>query len=159
MRPRRVAAAVCCLLALGGAATASARIVPQRSIKGVRLASSERDVRKRLGRPAHTVTRKYELMGKARLLDYGNTSILVRAASSRVVSITTTSRRERTSRGVGVGSTRAAVRSKVRGARCRNERGYDHCWVGIWVPGRRITDFALSKRGRVTRVTVGYVID
>jgi hypothetical protein len=146
-------------LALLAGSMATARIVPQRGMKGIRLAMTEREVRQKLGRPDRTVARRYEIMGRARLLVYGRTSVLLRAASSRVVSIQTTSRRERTSRGVGVGSTQAAVRRRVRGARCRTERGYRHCWVGTWLIGRRITDFAISRRGRVTRVTVGYVID
>ena len=38
------------------------------------------------------------------------------------------------------------------------ESGYRHCFVGTWQPGRKVSDFSIA-HGRVTRVTVGYVID
>ena len=70
----------------------------------------------------------------------------------------TRSANERTSVGIGVGSTRAQVKARVPAVRCLKEFGYDHCYVGAWKPGRVITDFALAG-GKVTRVTIGYVID
>ena len=65
---------------------------------------------------------------------------------------------ERTARGVGVGSTEGEVRAKVAGVRCRTESGFRHCFVGRFLPGRRITDFHI-RRGRVTSVEVGFVVD
>ena len=44
------------------------------------------------------------------------------------------------------------------GVRCRTESGFRHCFVGRFLPGRRVTDFRI-KAGRVTSVDVGFVID
>ena len=49
-------------------------------------------------------------------------------------------------------------RAKVRGVHCRTESGFRHCFVGRFLPGRRVTDFRI-KLGRVTSVQVGFVID
>lgn len=76
----------------------------------------------------------------------------------RVTNITTTGRRERTSRGVGVGSTERAVRTRVRNVRCETVAGSRSCHVGSFRPGRRVTDFKI-RRGRVYEVVIGFVID
>ena len=45
-------------------------------------------------------------------------------------------------------------------SRCRTEFGFRHCFVGSFMPGRRVTDFFISRAtGRVTEVVVGLVID
>ena len=75
-----------------------------------------------------------------------------------MTAVWTTGTKERTARGIGVGSTRAQVLLLVPGARSESQAGYVHCVVGSFEPGRRVTDFRLSN-GRVTRVTVGFVID
>ena len=79
-------------------------------------------------------------------------------AGGNVTQLDTLSTRERTTTGVGVGSTRAEVAARVAGVRCLEEFGYNHCYVGTWKPGRVITDFAI-KNGRVSRISIGYVID
>ena len=75
-----------------------------------------------------------------------------------VTAILTTSASERTAAGVGVGSTEGQVRAKVAGVRCRTEAGFRHCFVGRFLPGKRVTDFRI-KRGRVTSVQVAFVLD
>jgi hypothetical protein len=129
-------------------------------MKGIRLGMSVREVRDRLGAPDKIAFRRDEIQGRIRIYAYG----LTRASFSpgdgaRVNSISTTSRHERTSRGVGVGSRRAVVAGKVPGVRCRVEFGTDHCSIGTFAPGRRVTDFLIGTNGRVLRVTVGFVID
>lgn len=76
----------------------------------------------------------------------------------RATSVATRSPAQRTAAGVGVGSTEARVTADVPGVRCVTDGGLRHCYVGVWRPGRKITDFTIRK-GRVTRVTVGFVID
>jgi hypothetical protein len=75
-----------------------------------------------------------------------------------VTNVSTTRRSERTARGVGVGVTEAIVRARVSGIRCRTEVETRHCFVGSFLPGRRVTDFFIG-HGRVVRVNVGFVID
>ena len=130
----------------------------QRSMKGIRLGMTVREVRDRLGAPDRISFRSDELQGRVRVYAYG----LTRASFSpggRVNSISTTSRHERTSRGIGVGSARSQVARKVPGVRCRLEFATDHCYVGSFDPGRRVTDFLIDANGRVRRVTIGFVID
>lgn len=150
-------AAVASLLLL--AASASATIVPQRGMKGVRLDMTDRQVRDRLGRPDRIVFRRDQIIGRTKVYHYGRTTFLFTVERPRVLDIATTSPKERTSRGIGVGSSEAAVRAKVPRVRCKTEFGYHHCYVGTWLPGRRVTDFAISRTGRVKRVTIGFVID
>jgi hypothetical protein len=140
---------------------AQARIVVQQSIKGIRLGRTVSQVRARLGPPDRIVFRRDPIQGRVRVYAYGLTraSFSPGDASARVNVITTRSRRERTARGVGVGSRRAQVAARVRGVRCRVEFGVDHCFVGSFVPGRRVTDFRIGPTGRVRSVTVGFVID
>jgi len=140
---------------------AQARIVPQRGIKGIRLGMTVSQVRARLGPPDRIVFRRDPIQGRVRVYAYGLThaSFSPGNASARVNGITTTSRRERTTRGVGVGSRRAQVAARVRGVRCRVEFGVDHCFIGSFLAGHRVTDFRIGPTGRVRSVTVGFVID
>ena len=140
---------------------AQARIVPQRGIKGIRLGMTVSQVRARLGPPDRIVFRRDPIQGRVRVYAYGLThaSFSPGDASARVNDITTTSRRERTTRGVGVGSRRTQVAAKVRGIRCRVEFGVDHCFIGSFLAGHRVTDFRIGPTGRVRSVTVGFVID
>lgn len=79
-------------------------------------------------------------------------------SGARVTSLRTTAFRERTARGAGRGSTEAQVRSRVPGVRCRTEFGFRHCFLGRFLPGRVVTDFHI-RRGRVSLVVIGYVLD
>ena len=147
-------------LLLLSAAPAQARIVPQQGMKGIRLGMSVREVRDRLAAPDKIAFKHDEIQGRVRVYAYG----LTRASFSpgddaRVNAISTTSRHERTSRGIGVGSSRALVARRVPGVHCHVELGIDHCYVGSFDPGKRVTDFLIGPGGRVRRVTVGFVID
>jgi hypothetical protein len=147
------------VLAVGGA-PAQAKIVPQQGMKGIRLGMTVRQVRDRLGAPDKVIFRHDEIQGRIRIYAYGLTrASFSPGADARVNTISTTSRQERTSRGVGVGSARTQVARKVPAVRCRVEFGTDHCYVGSFNPGRRVTDFLFGPSGRVRRVTVGFVID
>jgi hypothetical protein len=150
----RVATALVILLA--GAAAASAAIVPQRGIAGVRLTMTRAQVRAVLGAPA-TVGHGRNEFGSFTVYRYRGLRVIFQG-NRTVNAILTTRATERTAKGVGVGSTEGQVRAKVAGVRCRTESGFRHCFVGRFLPGRRVTDFRI-RRGRVTSVQVAFVLD
>ena len=148
------------LIALAAPSAASASVVPQRSIASIELSMTRAQVEKRLGTPERVRRPRSEIFGRYTELEYGLTFISIfDSAEGGVFSITTTSRRQRTSTGVGVGSTERAVRRGVRNVRCRTEYGFRRCSVGTFAPGRVVTDFVISTRGRVKRISLGRVID
>jgi hypothetical protein len=150
----RVAAVV--LVALATVAAASATIVPQRSIAGVRLQMTKAQVRATLGAPRSAVHGSNEF-GSFTIFRYRGLRVTFQG-NRRVTDVFTTRPAEQTARGVGVGSTESQVKAKVAGVRCRTESGFRHCFVGRFLPGRRVTDFRI-KSGRVSSVHVGFVID
>ena len=150
------------LVAFAGlTASASATIVPQEGMLGIKLRQTVSPVRETLGPPDSIVFVDNEIIGRQRVYRYGRTTVSFDGAArdARVIGISTKSRRERTANDVGVGSTRRTVARKVRGVTCKVEFGVDHCYVGSFRAGRRVTDFLIGRRGRVTRVVVGIVID
>ena len=157
----RPAGLIVAAAALIAAAPASASIVPQRSIGGIRLGMTVGQVRTAKGAPDPVIFSRHPIIGRTRIYKYGLTYATFDCAcrSAKVVSIRTRSRGERTSAGIGVGSTRAAVATKVPNVRCRVEFGLDHCYVGRFVAGKRVTDFRIGKSGRVASVIVGFVLD
>jgi hypothetical protein len=104
------------LASLAPAGAAAAKIVPGRSIAGVKLDMTRAEVKALKGDP---LTRRrvedltiWTFPGKLRVV------FLDRAEG--VTSITTESRRQRTASGLGVGSTVKAVRRKLSGEHCND---------------------------------------
>jgi hypothetical protein len=152
----RTVAVLAAAAALIAPAAASATIVPQKGIAGASLDMTQAQVQAKLGDPDSKKTQTSPILGKYFTWFYAKTSIdMFRTGSRRVFNLSTTSRAQKTSTGVGVGSTAAAVKKGVKNAKCDKS----HCWVGNFTGGEKVTDFPLSKSGRVTRVTIGYVID
>lgn len=139
------------------AGTAHALIQIDRGIAGARLGNSRAEVRAALGKPTRIATGsnifgrwvRYTYAGGIRVFFQGRT---------RVTSVLLTGRGDRTARGVGVGSSEAAVRARVPGVKCETLGGFRSCHTGQFLPGRRVTDFRISN-GRVESVVVGIVID
>ena len=154
-------AAACAGLVLASAASASAagagRLVVQKEIHGVRLGMTQSQVKATAGTP-RKVERTTTELGSSTIYRYRTYSVTF-FNGARVSQVDTQSVVERTTKGIGVGSSRAAVAAKVSGAKCVKEVGYDHCYVGTWKAGSTITDFAIGTGGRVWRVAIGYVID
>lgn len=159
MRLAIAVSAVLVLLALPSAA--GAVIVPQESIKGVELDMTVGEVRSLLGGPDRFRTVRNDFAGRVREWRYGLTTLTFdgTASDAKVMAVSTRSRAERTAEGVGVRSRRGTVRSRVDGVRCLVEFNYDHCFVGRWRAGEIVTDFAIDSRGRVSRVTLGRILD
>jgi hypothetical protein len=137
--------------------SASALIQVQRGIAGVPLNATQAQMRTALGTPTKvrhgrndfSVFTEYQFAGGIKVFFQGN---------MRVTSVSTTGLGDRTARGIGVGSSESAVKQRVAGVHCTTEAGFRHCQVGQSIAGHRVTDFAI-RQGRVTRVTVGFVID
>jgi hypothetical protein len=156
----RIAVALAALLCL--AAPASARILPQLGIAGVKLGMIRAKVVQLKGEPDVEKVVRNEIIGPQRMMRYGGTRFSFGGASANagVVGIRTVDRSERTPSGVGVGSTEADVKAGVGGVICRNEFGISHCVKGSLRAGQRVTDFSLDgPGGKVVAVTVGFVID
>jgi len=151
---RRLAVVLVLLAAAPG--SAGAAIVLQQGIGGVRLGMTQAGVRAVLGRPARVIHGRNDF-GPYTELRYTGYRVVFQG-NATATAVETTLPRERTSTGIGVGSTRAAVRAHVPGVRCEGPLSTGHCHVGRFVPGARVTDFFL-RAGRVTRVIVGFVID
>jgi hypothetical protein len=156
----RLAALGSLLVVLVAAAPTPARdgsIKLKRSIAGVKLNATEADVRLRLGAPSTKVPS--ELHGGWTRWIYRSRRLSVTFASDdHVWDVRTTSSRDRTATGVGVGSTERTVRRRVRGVRCRGYGGpsrYRHWRVCVDDARYRgpFTEFVLV-RGRVFRVKV-----
>jgi hypothetical protein len=146
------------LIALLAAATAAvlassalAVVVPQRGVDGATIGASEQAVRAALGTP-HALRRGKDPFGASTAYRYPAFTVTLRYGHVSQFDVTDTS--QRTARAVGLGSPMQAVLIGVVGSRCL-EYGYLHCNVGVWKPGRIVTDFAI----RVWRLSIGRVLD
>lgn len=142
-------------------ANASKLFVPQGSIRGVKVGMTLDQVRARLGAPKTNRLTTHPILGQTRTLTYGQLTVTIdgRANTSLVTSLITSSRFDRTSSGLGVGSTEAALRAGIKGLKCETELGYRTCRLGVLRAGRLVTDFSISRTGKVRRITLGRVID
>lgn len=173
MRKFTLSLAVCCALVAPGSAaaaggpasapgaTANGSLVPQGSIRGVKVGMTVTQVRERLGTPGRDRATRHPILGQTRTLEYGGLTVSFdgRAATSPVTAVATESRSDRTAAGLGVGSTERQLRSGLKGLKCEKSLGYRTCTIGVLRPGRLVTDFSLTSSGRVKRVTLGRVID
>jgi hypothetical protein len=145
-------AAACLLLV----PSAEAMIQLDRGIAGARLGNSKAEVRAALGTPRRVVRRDTEFGQTTTFLYRGG--LRVNFLGGEVTLAGTTGRGDRTRRGIGVGSTEAAVKAKVPGVSCATFEGTRLCRRGADEPGERGTIFFLEN-GRVTRVDVAVLID
>ena len=168
-RPVLAFVATCVLAAPAAAAaaepspgtSANGSLVPQGSIRGVKVGMTLTQVRERLGNPTSNRATRHPILGLTRTLRYGQLTVSFdgRANTAPVTAVVTESRADRTASGLGVGSTERQLRSGLKGLKCETELGYRTCVLGVLRPGRLVTDFSLSTSGRVKRVTLGRVID
>jgi hypothetical protein len=145
------------LAALVLPAVASAQIQVDKGIAGARLSNTTAQVHAALGTPT-SVRRGRNDFGRFVQEGYAGGIIVFYQGGSRVTSVVTSGLGDRTAKGVGVGSTEQAVRANISGIRCETVSGTRSCHTNSFTPGRRDTDFFLTS-GKVTRVTVGFVID
>jgi hypothetical protein len=152
-------AMVALVLLLAAVPAASAKIVPQKSIAGVKLGMTESQVVARLGTPEQRTTQRHEIAGDYTSMIFGLT-IVDLFPNGGVFRVSTTSRNERTSTGARVGSTERGLRKAVKGLRCATEFGRRSCILGRQEAGRTVTTFWISRKSkRVQEVTLRTVID
>ncbi|HEX6457416.1 MAG TPA: hypothetical protein VF032_00750 [Thermoleophilaceae bacterium] len=149
---------VAVVLGLLAAAPAQAVIRPQKGMAGVRLGMSQTQMRAALGQPLRTRQGMNDF-GPFTQFVYPHSITVTFQGNRHVTGISTRGRSEKTERGVGVGSSETAVRSKVGHIRCETIAGSHTCHVGSFVAGHRVTVFLISKHGFVVSVTVGFVLD
>jgi hypothetical protein len=154
---RLVLAGLCAaaLLAAPAAAVLSGTIVPQRGMVRVTLGMRPATVRSILGTPPK-IRHASNTFGAYSVYKYRGVGVTFQGG--KVVAVETSSRRVKTVSGVGVGSTESGVRAGVPGVHCRTDAGVRHCFLGAFLPGKRVTDF-FFKKGLVRRVVIGFVLD
>ena len=143
-------------LALLVPAPASAIIQLDKGIAGVRLNNTKTQVKAALGQPKKIQNGTNPFGSFTRFVYAGRITVLFQGGQ-RVTSVSTRGLGDRTARGVGVGSTEAAVKNKVAGISCV-PGAIRVCHTNSLSAGQRVTAFII-KNGRVTRVDVGLVID
>jgi hypothetical protein len=117
---------------------------------------SQAAVRAKLGKPVRVVHGKNDF-GPFTELRYRGYVVELQG-NATVTAIVTTLAREKTSRGIGVGSTWSQVRARVPHVHCEGTPTLGDCHVGALLPGKHVTDF-FFRLGKVDRVVVGIVID
>jgi hypothetical protein len=138
-------------------AEAGAYVHIDQGIAGARLDNTPAEVKAALGNPAMVKTgtndfgpySTYYYEGGLRVTFQGN---------DKVTSVYTTGKGDRTTKGIGVGNTETALKQKHPSLKCETISGYRSCHTGTFTPGKRVTDFTI-KQGKITRITVGFVID
>jgi len=145
------------LAPLGVPAAAEALIQVDRGIAGARLGNSRAEVRAALGAPASSRSGTNDFGPFLQWRFKGGITVTFQGRRE-VSTVTTTGRGDRTARGVGVGSTEAAVKARVRGVRCETAFGTRSCHTGTFTAGEIVTDFFI-RNGKVTRVSIGRVFD
>lgn len=166
IRRAHLAIAAAAVAGVVGAASANAKIVPQEGIAGANVGMTQEKVLDKLGEPDRTRILTSPIGGFDFVeLKYGRTKISFDGieASSEVLGVSTKDPDERTSKGVGVGSTKQEVKAGVEGVVCAEEFGVNHCYLGKFRIGEIVTDFSLKERKSgaliVNRVGVGRVLD
>lgn len=139
------------------AATAQAAIVPQVGIAGVELDMSRAEVRGVLGEP-NRVKKGTNFFGPYKVFRYHRLKVTFQG-NRDVTAVTTRRFSEETAKGIGRGSTEQELKDAHARAKCRTEApSFRHCWIGRFRAGHTVTDFRI-RQGKVSRVTVAYVID
>lgn len=137
-------------------------LVVGQGMAGVRLDMTVSEVREEVGK-AVSVKKGHDTFGSTRQEYFKGPKLHVVYHGGKVTGMFSTQRLIRTPKGVGVGSTEKAVRSRVNDVSCLSVKvGKDKirtCTVGDRLPGETVTDFVIGSDKKVRRIVVGRVLD
>ena len=155
-------------VSLGAAAPANAVIVPQDNIAGVKVDMTQEKVLEVLGDPLKTITRRGGPGGEDIITTYTykrkglkvNFQPNKANTHNTVTSITVyRTRKQKTAEGIGLGSTRRAVKTKLAGSKCKRlDPTYAVCWIGKSKIGEIVTSFRLNKRNKVSEIYLARIL-
>lgn len=144
------------VLALTATSQASIRI--NVGIDGVKIGQTQAQVRANLGKPTRTVKGTDQISSFTEFR-YTALKMVVRFQdNTNVTNITTTGLGDRTSTGVGVGSTEAEVKKGVKGVKCEQVDSTRRICLIFVNRTARGTTFRL-RNGKVNEINVGVVAD
>lgn len=161
---RYLALLAVCLGALAWVGAASALIVPQQSIAGIKLDMTRPEVKDRKGEPDRIIHGTNDFGAYTQFIyknSDGKKLIATFQGNAGATAVRTNRRKQRTAEGVHVGSPESALHDAYPNLRCRTESSdFRHCWTGRMRPGKRVTDYWIGiASGNVKLITVAYVID
>ena len=138
-------------------ASAGAYVQFDQGIAGARLGNSQDAVRAALGQPKLVKTGSNDF-GPFSIYYYEGGLRVTFQGNEQVSSVYTTGKGDRTTKGIGVGNTEKALRQKHSGLACEGSGGFRVCRTQSLEAGNRVTVFRI-KSGRITQITVAFVLD
>src|SRR3954454_6478618 len=126
MRRFPLALAAAAAATLGAAPAADAMVQIDRGIAGARLGNTRAQVRAALGKPSEGVSGSNDFGPFVSFRYRGGLTVNFQGRT-KVSSASTTGRGDRTASGVGVGSSEAAVKARVKGVKCETTAGSRSC--------------------------------
>jgi hypothetical protein len=143
------------LVLLAFPALAGAKIVLNQSIAGIKLGEAKQTVRKQLGPPGQVIAPSSANQNQTQWV-YKTRKLLVGFQKGHVVQVFTMNRSQKTAGGIGVGSTKAAVLSHIKGVQCQHVPGFtgQECITAVRRGAKEwTTDFHINN-GHVSSVLV-----
>jgi hypothetical protein len=150
------------------AAPAGAVIVPGKGMAGAKLGQCIEDVVKVIGEPDKTFGKTEPTGEFVETYTYKNLGIKIRFFHGPGECLVageffTAASKERTVEGVGKGTTRKALKQKLKHVKCKTfhvgKRTIRSCHIGKFTPAKRVTEFRMTAKGRVGTVSVRFVSD
>ena len=137
------------LIVLALPAAASAKIVINKGMWGIHLGQTQQQVRIKLGTPDQTARFPFSTIWY-----YANRQLTIQffTKGGALFALYTTSPKQKTSNGIGVGSTKQAVKKRISGVRCNFQPAAGTaCVVSSSSAG---TNFHVAGNGRVDSVFI-----
>jgi hypothetical protein len=150
------------------AAPAGAVIVPGKGMAGAKLGQCIEDVAKLIGEPDKTFGKTEPTGEFVETYTYLKLGIKVRFFHGPGECLVagefyTAARKERTVEGVGRGTSRRVLKKKLKHVKCETfragKRKIRSCHIGKFTPAKRVTEFRMNAKGKVSSVSVRVVSD